>query len=150
MEHERRSGHDALESASASTTSPSVTLTVQEHLSDSNSSPVAVAQTVMAEQVTNDVVNEAQSMGRPAPIDDTASATNTSAASGEQPSGPATTDSKPSHAPSDPTNATTTTTDSASAADEKPSANGDAPAATVSAKDTSIRICAKHYMLRTM
>jgi hypothetical protein len=151
MEHERRSGHDALESAST-TISPSVTLTVQEPLSDSNSSPVAVAQTVMAEQVTNDVVKEAQSMGRPAPIDDTASATNTSAASGEQPSGPATTDPKSSDAPSpsDSTNATTPPTDSASAAaDEKPSANGDALAATVSAKDTSVRICAKHYRPRT-
>ncbi|KAF2829344.1 hypothetical protein CC86DRAFT_464968 [Ophiobolus disseminans] len=44
----------------------------------------------MAEQVTKDVVKEAQSVGRLAPIDDTASTTNTPAANGELPSGPAT------------------------------------------------------------
>lgn len=121
----------------------------QGQLSDIGSCATSVPETVMAEQVANDVVKEAQSVGRPAPIDDTASTTNTSAASGEQPSGPATTDSKFSDAPSDPTN-TTTTTDSASAADEKPSANGDAAAATVSAKDTSVRICTKHTRLRIM
>ncbi|KAH8728669.1 hypothetical protein GQ44DRAFT_701796 [Phaeosphaeriaceae sp. PMI808] len=45
----------------------------------------------MAEQVTKDVVKEAQSMGRPAPIDDSASTTNSAAAHGGLPSGPATT-----------------------------------------------------------
>ncbi|KAH7089162.1 hypothetical protein FB567DRAFT_326411 [Paraphoma chrysanthemicola] len=44
----------------------------------------------MAEQVTKDVVKEAQSVGRPAPIDDSASTTITPAANGELPSGPAT------------------------------------------------------------
>ncbi|KAH7398142.1 hypothetical protein BKA66DRAFT_591990 [Pyrenochaeta sp. MPI-SDFR-AT-0127] len=47
----------------------------------------------MAEQVINDVVKEAQSVGRPAPIDDTASTTNTPAVNGELPSGPAITNS---------------------------------------------------------
>ena len=59
----------------------------------------------MAEQTTHDVVKEAQSMGAASPIDDSASATNTSAGNGEAPSGPPTLDSKPSDAPST-TNAT--------------------------------------------
>lgn len=49
----------------------------------------------MAEQVTNDVVKEAQSVGRPAPIDDTASTTSTPAVNGEPLSGPAITNSYP-------------------------------------------------------
>ncbi|KAL1591373.1 hypothetical protein SLS60_011986 [Paraconiothyrium brasiliense] len=44
-------------------------------------------QIVMAEQITHDVVKEAQSVGGPAPIDDTASTTNNSAGNGEAPSG---------------------------------------------------------------
>jgi hypothetical protein len=47
----------------------------------------------MAEQVTKDVVKEAQSVGRPAPIDDTASTTSNPAVNGEPPSGTATTNS---------------------------------------------------------
>ncbi|KAF2994493.1 hypothetical protein E8E13_002051 [Curvularia kusanoi] len=130
MEDERGCGHDALESASS--TSPSVQLSEQEQGSDNNSSPPAVAHTVMAEQVTNDVVKEAQSVGRSAPIDDTATTTNASAPSGEKPLGPATTDSKPADAAANATITTTTTTDSAPAADEKTSAQSDGPAATAS------------------
>jgi hypothetical protein len=61
-----------------------------EHASDNESLASTVPETVMAEQVTKDVVKEAQSVGRPTPIDDTASTTNTPAANGELPSGSAT------------------------------------------------------------
>lgn len=44
----------------------------------------------MAEQVVNDVVKEAQSVGSSAPIDDSASTTSTPAVNGELPSGPTT------------------------------------------------------------
>lgn len=57
----------------------------------------------MAEQVTNDVVKEAQSVGRPAPIDDTASTTNLSATNGTLPPGPATTLTKSSDSSSNAT-----------------------------------------------
>ena len=87
----------------------------------------------MAEQVTNDVVKEAQSVGPSAPIDGTASTTNSSAANGEQPSGPATTNSKLPEPPSASTNATTT--DAAPAAGAQASANSDGNAATVSVED---------------
>jgi hypothetical protein len=60
---------------------------------------------VMAEQITHDVVKEAQSMGGVSPIDESASTTNTSAGNGEAPSGPPTLDPKPSDALSK-TNAT--------------------------------------------
>ncbi|KAF9739563.1 hypothetical protein PMIN04_010777 [Paraphaeosphaeria minitans] len=60
---------------------------------------------VMAEQITRDVVKEAQSVGGPAPIDDTASTTNDSAGNGEVPSGPNPRDSSPSDEPTT-TNAT--------------------------------------------
>lgn len=147
MEDERGTGHDAPQSASAA--SPSA-VTLAEHHSDSHFSPPAVPHTVMAEQVTNDVVKEAQSVGPSAPIDDTASATNTSAASGEQPSGPATTDSKSINSPPAPTNATTATTDSASAsaADAKASANGDGPAASVSLEVGTVWVFTKHHRPR--
>lgn len=49
----------------------------------------------MAEQITHDVVKEAQSVGGPSPIDDTASSTNNSAGNGEAPSGPDSHDHKP-------------------------------------------------------
>lgn len=88
----------------------------------------------MAEQVTNHVVKEAQSVGPSAPIDDTASTTNSLAANGVQPSGPATTNGESSEAPPASTNATTTT-DSASAAGALASASSDASAATVSVED---------------
>ncbi|KAJ4379735.1 hypothetical protein N0V86_004917 [Didymella sp. IMI 355093] len=126
MEDERGTGHDALQSAS-SASSP---VTHAEHDSNSNSSTATVPETVMAEQVTNHVVKEAQSVGPSAPIDDTASTTNSLAAHGEQPSGPATANAKPSEAPSASTNATTT--DSASAAGTQASANSDGPATTTS------------------
>ena len=131
MEDERGTGHDA--SLSASSAPPSVNHAEQQ--SNNNSSTATVPGTVMAEQVTNDVVKEAQSVGRPAPIDDTASTTNSSAANGEQPSGPATTNSKYSEAPSASTNATTT--DAALAAAAQPSANGDGQAATVSVEGSA-------------
>lgn len=132
MEDERGSGHDAQQSASSASTS----VTHAEHDSNNNSSTATVPQTVMAEQVTNDVVKEAQSMGPSAPIDDTASTTNTLAATGEQPSGPATTNGKSSEAPPASTNATTT--DSASAAGAQASANSDGTAMTVSVEDQAI------------
>ncbi|KAF2204685.1 hypothetical protein GQ43DRAFT_136652 [Delitschia confertaspora ATCC 74209] len=47
----------------------------------------------MAEQITQDVVKEAQSMGYHSPIDDTATNTKTSAGDGETPTGSATADS---------------------------------------------------------
>ncbi|KAF1839519.1 hypothetical protein BDW02DRAFT_564057 [Decorospora gaudefroyi] len=61
-----------------------------EHDSDIDSCATTAPETVMAEQVTNDVVKEAQSVGRSAPIDDSASTTNTRAVNGDPPSGPAT------------------------------------------------------------
>ncbi|KAF1919617.1 hypothetical protein BDU57DRAFT_536577 [Ampelomyces quisqualis] len=64
-----------------------------EHESDKASCAPTVPETVMAEQVTKDVVKEAQSMGHPAPIDEPASTTSNPAANGELPSGPATTTS---------------------------------------------------------
>ncbi|USP78875.1 uncharacterized protein yc1106_06149 [Curvularia clavata] len=54
----------------------------------------------MAEQVANDVVKEAQSVGRPAPIDDSASTTNNPAVNGEPPSGTPTTKLTPPEATS--------------------------------------------------
>lgn len=66
-----------------------------------------VPKIVMAEQITHDVVKEAQSMGGPSPIDVSASATNSSAGNGEAPSGPTTLDSKPSDALATTTNTKT-------------------------------------------
>jgi hypothetical protein len=77
-----------------------------EHSPDSESVAATVPETVMAEQVTNDVVKEAQSVGRPAPIDDTASTTNTPAAHGELPAGHASTNSTTSEPSSKATSAT--------------------------------------------
>jgi hypothetical protein len=84
-----------------------------EHESDVDSLATTVPETVMAEQVTKDVVKEAQSVGRPAPIDDTASTTNNPAANGELPSGPATTNSTTSEPNSTATDATSADTASA-------------------------------------
>ena len=134
MEDERGTGHDAQPSASSASTS----VTHAEHDSNNNSSTATVPETVMAEQVTKHVVKEAQSVGPSAPIDDTASTTNSLAAHGEQPSGPATTNGTSSELPSASTNATTT--DSASAAGARASANSDGLAATVSAEDRVIWI----------
>jgi hypothetical protein len=77
-----------------------------EHESDVESLATTVPETVMAEQVTKDVVKEAQSVGRPAPIDDTASTTSTPAVNGELASGPATTHATTSEPNSTATNAT--------------------------------------------
>lgn len=55
----------------------------REHHSDKDTFvALTVTQIVMAEQITHDVVKEAQSMGGPAPIDDTATSTNTPAGNG--------------------------------------------------------------------
>ncbi|KAF2855586.1 hypothetical protein T440DRAFT_158453 [Plenodomus tracheiphilus IPT5] len=54
----------------------------------------------MAEQVAYDVVKEAQSVGRSAPIDDSASTTSTPAVNGELPSGPTTSKHDSPQAPS--------------------------------------------------
>ena len=87
-----------------------------DHESDIESCATTVPETVMAEQVTKDVVKEAQSVGRPAPIDDTASTTNTPAANGELPAGPATTNSTVSDPSSTATNATSADAASADSA----------------------------------
>jgi hypothetical protein len=89
MDEARAAGLDTQQTSPIS----SVFLFESEHESDNDSLPTTVAETVMAEQVTKDVVKEAQSVGRPAPIDDTASTTNTPAVNGELPSGPATANS---------------------------------------------------------
>jgi hypothetical protein len=82
MEH----GH-----AAAAAAAPASPAHLKETQSDGASWPATVPHTVMAEQVTNDVVKEAQSVGRPAPIDASASATSTPAPQGEQPAPAATT-----------------------------------------------------------
>jgi hypothetical protein len=89
MDEARAAGLDTQQSSPISP----VSFFESEHESDNDSLPTTVAETVMAEQVTKDVVKEAQSVGRPAPIDDTASTTNTPAANGELPSGPVTANS---------------------------------------------------------
>ncbi|KAJ4341303.1 hypothetical protein N0V95_007251 [Ascochyta clinopodiicola] len=104
MEHERPSGHDTRLSASPAP----VPVHHAEQQSNGASWPVAVAETVMAEQVTNHVVKEAQSVARPAPIDDTASTTSPSAAHGELPAPPATNNSTTADTPSPSSNATPT------------------------------------------
>lgn len=73
--------------------------TDKEHASDRESSAATtVPNLVMAEQITHDVVKEAQSMGVP-PIDVSASTTQSSAGNGEAPSGPNDFNSKASDAP---------------------------------------------------
>jgi hypothetical protein len=104
MGDERAAG---LDTQLSSPTTP-ISLSESEHESDRDSLATTVAETVMAEQVTKDVVKEAQSVGRPAPIDDTASTTNTPAAGGELPTGPATTNSTTSDQTPTATNATST------------------------------------------
>ena len=106
-QHGRSAGHDSQQS-SPLTPQPFIDA---EHESDKESCATTVPETVMAEQVTKDVVKEAQSVGRPAPIDDTASTTKTPAVNGELPSGPATTNSNPLEALG-----TATTADGADAA----------------------------------
>jgi hypothetical protein len=99
-------GHAAGQDTQLSAPATPVSLVSTEHESDNESSATTVPETVMAEQVTKDVVKEAQSVGRPAPIDDTASTTSTPAAHGELPSGPATTHATTSEPTSTATNAT--------------------------------------------
>ncbi|KAJ4368097.1 hypothetical protein N0V83_006452 [Neocucurbitaria cava] len=94
-QHGRSAGHDSQQS---SPLSPQPFLDAEPE-SDKESCATTVPETVMAEQVTKDVVKEAQSVGRPAPIDDTASTTQTPAVNGEPPSGPATTHDSPLEAP---------------------------------------------------
>ncbi|KAF2019924.1 hypothetical protein BU24DRAFT_129549 [Aaosphaeria arxii CBS 175.79] len=61
----------------------------------------------MAEQITHDVVKEAQSMGGPSPIDDNATSTSTPAGNGKAPPATSNVNSKPSEAlPTTSTNAT--------------------------------------------
>lgn len=106
MSHVEDSGRPAgLDSQqSAPLTPTSLFGSDQEHLSDIESCATSVPETVMAEQVANDVVKEAQSVGRSAPIDDSASTTNTPAVNGEPPSGTATTKPTPREAsPTKPT-----------------------------------------------
>jgi hypothetical protein len=85
-QHERSPGPDSHESSPISPVS--ATDFDAEDDSDKSSVATTAPETVMAEQVTSHVVKEAQSVGRPAPIDDTAT-TNTSA-HGELAPGPAT------------------------------------------------------------
>lgn len=144
MEDERGTGHDAQPSTSSASTS----VTHAEPDSNNNSLAATVPETVMAEQVTNHVVKEAQSVGPSAPIDDTASTTNSLAANGEQPSGPTITNGTPSEAPSAFTNATTT--DSASAAGAQASANSGGSAATVSAEELVFWVFTYHTRSPTM
>jgi hypothetical protein len=71
---------------------------IEEPLSDNGAlAGPTDPRTVMAEQITHDVVNEALSMGGPSPVDDTATTSNNSAGAGEAPSGPATTNLKASY-----------------------------------------------------
>jgi hypothetical protein len=123
MDDERSSG---LDTQVSSPTTPISSSNNTEHESDNDSLATTVPETVMAEQVTKDVVKEAQSVGRPAPIDDTASTTNTPAARGELPSGPATTNSTttpPTSASA--TNATSAHTVSAGSKHVSAKASGD-------------------------
>jgi hypothetical protein len=80
----------------------------------------------MAEQITHDVVKEAQSMGGPAPIDDTATTTNHSAGNGEASSDPNSITLQPSEPTStDATSAEAVRDDSTTTSDK---AGGDAAA----------------------
>lgn len=91
----------------------------------------------MAEQVAKDVVKEAQSVGRPAPIDDSASTTNDPAVNGDPPSGTATTKPTPPEAPS--TKPTMNGTDSASTGGAHVLDKAQGPAAAVSRDDLGYR-----------
>jgi hypothetical protein len=87
-----------------------------------------VTQIVMAEQITHDVVKEAQSVGGPSPIDDPATSPKTSAGDGDAPSAPPTTSPKPSETTS--TNAPST--DGAPGAETQASDKAGSDAAAVS------------------
>ena len=106
-----------------------------EHDSDIESCATTVPETVMAEQVANDVVKEAQSVGRPAPIDDSASTTNTPAVNGEPPAGTATTKPNPPEASSTQVIANGADAASASSAHVSEKAEGDAAAVSRADKE---------------
>ena len=105
----------------------------QGQLSDIESCATSVPETVMAEQVANDVVKEAQSVGRSAPIDDSASTTNTPAVNGEPPSGTATAKATPQEASS--TKPTVNGTDAPSVGSAHVSDTAEGHAAAVSRGD---------------
>ncbi|ORY09658.1 hypothetical protein BCR34DRAFT_589136 [Clohesyomyces aquaticus] len=91
-----------------------------------------VLQIVMAEQITHDVVKEAQSMGGPSPIDDPATATNNDAGDGEAPSDSTTANTNPSDTLSKTSSNATSThadqVDSASTSDKTGGPVSDTPA----------------------
>ncbi|KAF2121525.1 hypothetical protein BDV96DRAFT_215823 [Lophiotrema nucula] len=87
---------------------------------------------VMAEQITHDVVKQAQSVGGPAPIDDPATTTNVPAGYGDAPSAPTTTSQKPSDASPPPTtNAPSRDADQIDGARPADKADDDTPSAPV-------------------
>jgi len=102
MSHVDHRGHAAgLDSQQSTPVTPASFFdSDNEHDSDIVSCATTVPETVMAEQVTKDVVKEAQSVGRSAPIDDSASTTNSPAVNGGSPSGTATTTPNPLEASS--------------------------------------------------
>lgn len=109
----------------------------EAHLSDKASSAATTdAHIVMAEQITHDVVKEAQSMGGPSPIDATASTTNNSAGNGEVLSSPNTNDSKPSN---DTASAGATTSGDATTA-ARPSDTAGGAMANVSGESKTTRV----------
>lgn len=86
----------ALDSSQSSPLTPALLLACRAPLDSEPKSDIAscattAPETVMAEQVAQDVVKEAQSVGRPAPVDDSASTPSTPAVNGASPSGPETT-----------------------------------------------------------
>jgi hypothetical protein len=105
-----------------------------EHESDIESCATTVPETVMAEQVANDVVKEAQSVGRSAPIDDSASTTSTPAVNGESPSGPTTT--RPTSREPSPSKTIVNGTDVASTVSAQVSEKAGGHAATVRRDNT--------------
>jgi hypothetical protein len=128
-------GHSAGQDSQQSTplTPKSFFSSEHEHDSDIESCATTVPETVMAEQAANDVVKEAQSVGRSAPIDDSATTTNAPAVNGEPPAGTATTIPNPLEASS--THAIANGTDAASASSAHVSERAEGHAAAVSRDD---------------
>lgn len=100
----------------------------QPHSNDDLLTADTVTQIVMAEQITHHVVKEAQSMGGPSPIDDTATSTTAPAGDGEAPSAPPTANPKSETTPE----SNVKSLDGASAGGEKTSEKAPADAAAVS------------------
>ena len=101
--------------------------THSEDRSDKGFPADAAPRIVMAEQITHDVVKEAQSMGGPSLIDDPATTTNNSAGDGEASSEPTTADPNPSEAfPTTSTNATSTDATQVDGIQASEKAGGDA------------------------